>query len=254
MSKSIETIQIKQQQIKNCTEEPDYSRAIGIIFIVGIFGADGTAKDVENVTSTFKELNFTVYIERDPTSAQIAGLIKAAAECGYPSRYKYIAFYFAGHGGRDESGKLFVEGLQLDEKNPEILHIEEYIIDPLKNLNWFTRLFFFDCCQTIGNGASFRDGGGKQVQNPKPHPGMMVAYSTSEGQKSFGNRTDGGIWTYYLCKNIRESKKIEEVLSQTFSDVVKIRKQFQEPMTVCTDDTRNIVLKQGNCMHNYNVC
>ena len=248
MSKSIETIQIKQQQIKNRTEEPDYTRAIGIIFIVGIFGADGTARDVENVASTFKELNFAVYTERDPTSAQIAGLMKAAAACGYPSRYKYIVFYFARHGGRDESGKLFVEGLQLDEENPEILHIEEYIT--LKSLGKFTRLFFFDCCQTTGNGAPFYDGGGKQAQNPKLHPGILVAYSTSEGQKS----SNGGIWTYYLCKNIRESKTNEEVNSQTFSDVVKIRKQFQEPMTVCTDDTRNIVLKQGNCIHNYNVC
>ena len=93
-----------------------------------------------------------------------------------------------------------------------------------------------------------------KLKTPSPTLVWLVAYSTSEGQKSFGDRKNGGIWTYYLCKNIRESKKIGEVLSQTFSDVVKMRKQFQEPMTVCTDDTRNIVLKQGNYhMHNYNV-
>ena len=83
---------------------------------MGIYGADGTAKDVENVEATFKHLNFATFLERDPTSAQIASLINAAAACKYPDGYKYIAFYFAGHGGREEStGKLFINGLQLNE-------------------------------------------------------------------------------------------------------------------------------------------
>ena len=129
---------IKRQEIENRAKEPKYNGAEGIIFIVGIFGADGTANDVENVSSTFKELNFAIYIEQNPTSGLIAGLMKAAAVCDYPARYKYIAFYFAGHGGRDKSGKLFVKGL-----NPEILYIEEYITEPLKGLERFTRLFFF---------------------------------------------------------------------------------------------------------------
>ena len=239
----LDTIKIKQQQIRNRTEEPDYSQAVGIIFIVGIFGADGTAKDVENVTSTFKNLNFAVYTERDPTSAQTAALMKAAAECEYPSRYKYIAFYFAGHGGRDESGKLFIEGLQLNPNNPEILHIEEFIIEPLKNLNKFSRLFFFDCCQTTGNGAPFRNGG-KQAQNPKPHSGILIAYSSSQGEKSFGDKRNGGIWTYYLCKNILKNEKIGEVLKKTFNDVRK-KKHFQKPMIFCPDEMLNVVLKSG---------
>ena len=251
-------IKIKQQQIRNHIKGTDYSQAVGIIFIVGIFGADGTEKDVQNVASTFEELNFAVYIERDPTSAQIAALMKAAAECGYPDNYKYIAFYFAGHGGRDESGKLFIEGLQLDPRdpsNPEILHIEEFIIEPLKNLNQFSRLFFFDCCQTRGNGTPFRNSG-KQAQNPKPHPGILIAYSSSQGEKSFGDRRNGGVWTYYLCKNILKNKKIGEVLEETFNNVIK-EKQFQKPMTICPDEMLNVVLKSGknNCIRStYFIC
>ena len=169
--------------------------------------------------------------------------MKAAAECEYPSRYRYIAFYFAGHGGRDESGKLFIEGLQLDPNNPEILHIEEFIIEPLKNLNQFNRLFFFDCCQTTGKGTPFRDGG-KPAQNPKPHPGILIAYSSSHGEKSFGDRRNGGIWTYYLCKNILKTEKIGEVLKKTYNDVRK-KKHFQKPMIFCPDEMLNVVLKSG---------
>ena len=238
---------IKRQQIENRTKEPKYNGAEGIIFIVGIFGADGTANDVENVSSTFKELNFAIYIEWDPTSGLIAGLMKAAAVCDYPARYKYIAFYFAGHGGRDKSDKLFVKGLQLDKSNPEILHIEEYITEPLKVLERFTRLFFFDCCQTTGNGTPFcDDGDAMKIQNPKPLPGMLLVYSTSEGQKSFGDKTNGRIWTYYLCKNLRQNLTIGEVLQKTFiTSVVRRRKHFQEPMTVGTDEVLNLILKRG---------
>ena len=97
----LDSVAIKVQQIHNRTHEPAFQRAQGIIFIVGVYGADGTAKDIENVEATFKELNFAVYTERDPPSFQIACLTRAAATCQYPYRYKYIAFYFAGHGGRD---------------------------------------------------------------------------------------------------------------------------------------------------------
>ena len=194
-------------------------------------------------------MNFAVYIERDPTSEQMALLMKAAAECTYPTRYKYIAFYFAGHGGRDQAGKLFVKGLQPNKSDPEILHIEEFIIEPLKGLNKFIRLCFFDCCQTIGNGTPFRDEDDKKIENPNPHPGILIAYSTSDGQKSFGDRTNGGIWTYFLCKNLREAQTLQKVLCKTFDDVAKIKKQFQEPTTICSDEVFQIVLNQGNEVH-----
>ena len=227
------------QKIENRMSEPEFNRAHGIIFIVGIFGADGTAKDVENVESTFRELQFAVYIERDPTSEEIAHLMAAAAKCTYPYRYRYVAFYFAGHGGRDESGKPYIKGLQAQESMDKILHIEEYIINPLKELS-LTRMFFFDCCQSQGTGNAYRDSN-TIVKNPKPHPGELIAYATSEGKKSFGDQNHGGIWTYHFCKNLMKSDSIVSVLAQTYDDVVKERNDFQEPMTICKVGT--IVLK-----------
>ena len=220
-------------KIENRMSEPHFKRSQGIIFIVGIYGADGTAKDVENVENTFRELNFTTYTERDPTTAEIALLVKATAQCDYPYRYRYVAFYYAGHGGMDESGKLFVKPLQLHESKPEMLHIEEYIIEPLNSLQ-LTRLFFFDCCQTESKATTYysaRDSG-LIMKKPKPHPGTLIAYATSEGQKSFGDRTDGGIWTYNLCKNLKKDLPLVTILAETYEDVVKTREEFQEPMTI----------------------
>ena len=241
----IATLEIKIRQIQNRTYEPGFQRAQGIIFIVGVYGADGTAKDVENIEATFKELNFAIFIERDPTSSQIACLIKAAAACQYPYRYEYIAFYFAGHGGRDQSnGKLFIKGLQLDESDPEILHIEEFVVQPLKEINRLKKLCLFDCCQTPGSGRAYRD---REIyaRDLKPVPGMLIAYSTSEGQKSFGDNTNGGIWTYHLCKNLKKKETATKVLSMTSDDVSKLRKEFQEPVTVCSDEFHQLMLQSG---------
>ena len=241
------------QQIENRTHEPAFQRAQGIIFIVGVYGADGTAKDVENVEATFKELNFAVFIERDPPSFQIACLLKAAAACQYPYRYKYIAFYFAGHGGRDEStGKLFIKGLQLDESNHEILHISEFIVQPLKEIKRLKKLCLFDCCQTASSGKAYRNAS-MTAQDLKTFPEMLIAYSASEGQKSFGDNTKGGIWTYHLCKNLKKKEPITKVLSMTSDDVTMLRKDFQEPVTVCLDEFNDIILNSGtscnlNCL------
>ena len=243
------TLAIKTQQIRNRIHEHDFQRAQGIIFIVGMYGADGTAKDVENVEATFKELNFAVFIERDPTSHQIACLTRAAAECQYPYRYEYVAFYFAGHGGRDKStGKLFIKGLQLDESNPEILDMEEFIVQPLKEIKRLKKLCLFDCCQTLGDGRVYRSGN-IDSQDPKPVPGMLIAYSSNEGQKSFGDNSKGGVWTYHLCKNLKKKQPITKVLARTSDDVTKLRKEFQEPVTICSDEFHSVVLVSGIQKH-----
>ena len=74
-------------------QKPKFNTAkgLGIIFIVGIFGADDTAKDVKNVESTFQEFNFVVYVERNPLADEIYNYhTSAAVECNYPYRIRQM--------------------------------------------------------------------------------------------------------------------------------------------------------------------
>lgn len=210
----------------------------GIIYIVGIYGADGTEIDVQNTETTFKELNFTTFVERNPSGEDIANLVQAAAEVKYPYRYKYVAFYFAGHGGMDEDEKNFIMGLQLgDGDGSEIVYVDEYIVNPLKCLHEkkISRLFFFDCCQSKNEGNTFRAASLGTKKKPKPHPGEIVAYATNQGEKSWGDKTNGGIWTYCLCKNLRELyEPISTILSKTYDDVAIARNSDQQPRMVCS--------------------
>ena len=119
-----------------------------------------------------------------------------------------------------------------------------FIMDPLQRLNEPKKLLFFDCCQTPGSGTAFR-GGNTLVKNPKPLPNVLLAFSASEGQKSFGDKTKGGIWTYYLCKNLKKKKSLKALLIKTSRDVRKLRREFQEPQTICLPEFDEVILQQG---------
>ncbi len=222
------------KKIEARLQEPQFQKVQGIIFIVGVFGTDGTALDVENVESTFKQLNFAVFVVRDPTAEEIACLMEAAGSLDYPYKYKYVAFYFAGHGGIDKDDKPFIVGLQKDDSTTEVLYIDHYIVDPLKPLHdkKISRLFFFDCCQSAKKDIAFFSEG--RALKPKPHPGQLVAYATNAGLKSWGDKKNGGIWTHHFCKNLLEfqSDPIGEILFRTTDDVTKIKGDFQQPLIV----------------------
>ncbi len=223
-------VELKHLELQNLINRPEYESIQGIIFIIGMFGPNETSIDVQNVQSTFKKLNFATYIERDPTAQQISDLVKAATMCQYASSYKYICFYFAGHGGRDKDGQLYIKGLQLNKANPVILHIEEYIIKPLRSLGNLIRLFWFDCYDQMSDDhVSFLNN--DSPNNPTVHSGELIAYSSSEEHSSFGDHTKGGVWTYYLCKYLQKNLPITEVLSLT-SDQIKHENINQALLTI----------------------
>ena len=117
----------------------------------------------------------------------------------------------------------------------ENLHIYDFIVTPWKDIQ-LTRLFFFDCCQFAGSGTAFH--GDKDVvkKKPKEYPGEVVAFvsNTCTGKKAFGDITRGGVWTHYLCKNLRKPQPITTVLALTFEDVRKVQEDFQEPVSHTT--------------------
>ena len=165
-------------------------------------------------------------------------------ECTGVQVYKYIAFYFAGHGGQDSSKKRYIKGVQqLNESNHTILHIEEYIVNPLNSLKHFHRLFFFDCCQSSDNDTPYHPhSNDNDNRDPKVQPKVLVAFSTSPGLTSGGERKNGRIWTHNLCHNLKRNLPIIDVLDITREDVKREREGYQLPMTLCSNDFKKIVL------------
>ena len=197
-----------------------------------MYDAAGTDVDVDNVSSTFKnELNFAVFIEKDPTGTQLACLVKAAATVRYPLNYKFITFYFAGHGGINDSGSPYVIPMQLKGEDGKVLRVEEDIVSTFVDVKKQICLFFFDCCLS---GTSQQHSSANLPKAIKAPPGCLIAYATNIGHKSAGNKERGGIWTRYLCEHLRDPEPlpITAILTKTHDDVMK--EHFQPPLFSCS--------------------
>ena len=121
---------METQRIKNRYREVDADNINGFAFVIGIYGPAGTKADVDLVSSTFEDLKFAVDRRVDQTCEELACLIEAASapEMKYPLSCKCMAFYFAGHGGIDESGKPFILPMQKGKDVVERFYIEEDIL------------------------------------------------------------------------------------------------------------------------------
>ena len=186
--------------------------------------AKGTDKDVDNMASTLGKLNFTVYREQYLTSAQLCCLVKAASDCNYNHNYKYVVFYYSGHGGSDDSEKSFVLPQQ-DGGSAEVVYIMDDIIHPFvdspKSGKFDRRyLFFFDCClsYTHTEGGVTARGLESPLKFTKVPPECLVAYATSMGSKSAGG-SEGGIWGRTLCSYLEKDLSLADILDKTREDV-----------------------------------
>ena len=229
-----------KQKIGNLYKENQDAQ--GIAFVIGIHGPAGTDVDIDNVSSTFRnDLNFAVWRERDHTCADLACLAKAAASHMYPN-YKYLAFYFAGHGGIDANERSFVVPMKLrGEESQQILYIEENILSCFQNVRKRC-LFFFDCCLSgkltedskstqVGSFPSKGDQNSlsKRVFKLRAPVKCLVVYATATGLKSQGDKVYGGLWTRNLCEKLKEPVSLSDILDQTH-DIVVEKVKGEQPL------------------------
>ena len=193
----------------------------------------GTDEDDDNIRKTFAHLNFAVYSIQDPLFRELVNLVETAAEFHlYPLNYKFIAFYYSGHGGVDRDGHEFVLPLQLTGGGREdIVYINDAIISPFtckyavqirdqcffdKHKRNRTCLFFFDCCLKYNPDLV---PGTERVFNLHCPYDCLVAYATSVNLISGGNATYGGLWTRYLCQRLIKRDLLSAILDHTVEDV-----------------------------------
>ena len=217
-------------------------KAQGIVFVIGIYGPAGTDVDVKNISSTFEDLNFAVMDQTDLTCAEIACLAMAAASEKFVD-YKYIAFYFAGHGGIDEYKRSFILPMKTDGK--ERLFIEENVLSYFKDVNKGC-LFFFDCCLSSSSSESTQDSQPSPIKGFKLRAPIkcLVAYATSTDHKSQGTKDGGGVWTRNLCERLKEELSISDILDQTHDAVYEKLEGEQPPHY---ESCLGAVYLKGNC-------
>ena len=203
--------------------------ANGIAFVVGISGPQGVELDTLNMSSTFQELNFAVFMQNDLTYTELVSLVAVVTKKTYPLNYKCIVFYFAGHGGVDDNGYSYVLPLQVEEtQEAEKMYIEKGIVshfwtETTPELKYRSRIFLFDCCLST---QSTRADPQKPTKKPKKfnleaRGSCLIAYATSRKYKSEGDDVRGGLWTHYLHQNLKLDLPISTILDRTHNDVIK---------------------------------
>ena len=206
----------------------NYPQAKGLAIVIGVSGPPGIHDDVQNISLTFKrDLGFAVWQHNDPLLEELACLLQVAAEFNYPISYKFIVFYYAGHGGSDDGHGYVIpaEDDQCDETNNK-LFIDEGIVSPFRpknapNLANRYRLFFFDCCLSESRERGPNIPKKKQQMKLPAHGNCLVAYSTFMTNEAAGDTDVGGIWTRYLYENLKLDLPITSILDITYNEVVE---------------------------------
>ena len=195
----LENINQKEKEIQALISKENNSE-----YVQGIVIALGIKSQVKKIESTFKQMGYIVFRELDLSCSSIACLVQAAAGSVYPVNIKYIIFYFAGHGGTDRSGKLFIEGLGLES---EILPIEKYVFEPLRiRKDKFIRLFLFDCYRSSIDISKMA-----VVQPQFLDSDEVVALALHKFQSV-------SFWTTCLCDNLKNKAPIGNILEHVFKN------------------------------------
>ena len=188
----------------------------GIAFIEEMSSATGSNKDGSKMEKAFEKLNFAVFRMTNLPANNMKALTQAIAEVKFPIVYKYIAFYFAGHGGINKNGDSFIQAVQQGNESDRV-YISKDIINVIQRGQKAKRLlFFFDCCMSLAH----NDG-----KDPPPNINVtgsntLVARASSFGEKSFGTK-NGGFWTNSLGEHIGDDNLLIAILDVVNSEVRK---------------------------------
>ena len=194
----LENVNQKKKEIQAIIRKENNSE-----YVQGIVIAVGIKSQVENIELTFEQMGYIVFREFDLSCSSIACLVQAAAVSVYPDNIKYIIFYFAGYGGTDRSGNLFIEGM-LGLESAQILPIEKYVFEPLRKLK-LIRLFLFDCYRSSINVPQIA------TVQPQFFDTEVVALALHKFQSAC-------FWTTYLCDNLKNKAPIGAILENVFKN------------------------------------
>ena len=186
----------------------------GLALLVGMItnGPCGVEKDLDTMKDAFEELGLAVWQLPDASDMKIASVVETISQYPFPSNYKFIVFYFSGHGGSLDSHTFISTAGDLDDhgQSPR-LFIEEAIISPLLPKNPKStlskdvrRLFLFDCCLTDSTLRGHAPVIKKEDVSIPPRGNVLVAYATSMTSLARADpEKGGGVWTRFLAQNMK---------------------------------------------------
>ena len=215
-----------------------HPRCQGIAFIEEMSSAAGSNKDGSKMEKAFEKLNFAVFRMTNLPANNMKALTQAIAEVKFPIVYKYIAFYFAGHGGINSNGDSFIQAVQQGNESDRV-YISKDIINVIQRGQKAKRLlFFFDCCMSLAH----NDG-----KDPPPNINVtgsntLVARASSFGEKSFGTK-NGGFWTNSLGEHIGDDNLLIAILDVVNSEV---RKKYGQHCNVYNTGFDSPINLKGN--------
>ena len=200
----------------------------GLALIMGITTPDapaGVKNDIDNMAKTLESLDILIWRAENACLYGITAMLKVMSEYNFPSAYKFIIFYFSGHGGSVD-GHPFIF-TQDNEDDDNKLFVKEGIIDHLLPRNTpkidksVHRIFLFDCCLVDNTIKKHGQVTRQEDFSIPPQGNVLVAFATSLTAVARADPNKGGVWTRFLTKNIEEvDLPLTVVLDLTWEDTV----------------------------------
>ena len=179
------------------------------------------------MSNAFTNLKFAVcdYSKYQLKEAEVKKIISAASTYEYPDSFKYICFYYTGHGGSCNGDPFILD------KNDDRLFVMKEIVSPFypenaQHLGQRIRLFFFDCC--LSKPYALKKS--RSEESPlllSARGNSLIAFSTAMKSDSKLD-CNGSYWTRFLSKNLTLDKPLSTILDLTHEETVSFcREKFK---------------------------